>query len=171
MENFHHESMFDNNAIADMGKYLQGTGHTLAVAESVTAGLLQVSISTAMDAMKFFQGGITTYNIGQKTRHLGIDPIQALACNCVSRETAEDMALGVCKLFTAHWGIAVTGYATPVPESGNSLFAYAAFAHNGRIIYDFRMDEKPASPLEVQYNYVNRITRQFVLLAAKNEHE
>ena len=54
------------------------------MAESVTAGNIQAVFSLAADAMRFFQGGITTYNLGQKTKHLGIDPIHMAACNCVS---------------------------------------------------------------------------------------
>lgn len=45
---------------------------TLAVAESVTSGHLQAAFSAATLASKFFQGGITAYNIGQKSRHLFI---------------------------------------------------------------------------------------------------
>lgn len=36
---------------------------TVAVAESVTAGLLQVRLSLAENAREFFQGGITAYNV------------------------------------------------------------------------------------------------------------
>jgi PncC family amidohydrolase len=72
---------------------------TIAVAESVTSGNVQVSLASATDATKFFQGGITAYNLGQKSRHLNVDPINAMACNCVAEQVAHEMAVGACKLF------------------------------------------------------------------------
>ena len=87
---------------------------------------------TALVPWESFQGGLTVYNLGQKCRHLGVNPIQALECNCVSDKVAVEMAISVCKLFTSDWGIAITGYSTPVPESDNKLFAYFAIAFQGR---------------------------------------
>ena len=48
---------------------------TIAVAESVTAGLLQGAFSQATDARLFFQGGITAFNVGQKCRWLYVQSI------------------------------------------------------------------------------------------------
>ena len=38
---------------------------TISVAESVTSGLIQAALSQAIDASKFYQEGITAFNIGQ----------------------------------------------------------------------------------------------------------
>ena len=65
------------------GRLLIKKKNTIAVAESVTAGNLQAVFSLAKDATAFFQGGITAYNIGQKCRHLLVEPthaINATAC-------------------------------------------------------------------------------------------
>lgn len=97
---------------------------TLAVAESVTAGHLQAAFSAAMDASKFFQGGITAYNIGQKARHLHIDPILGGKVNCVAEKIANTMAIEVGKMFSSDYGLAITGYASIVPEcEKEGLFA------------------------------------------------
>src|SRR5688572_33040104 len=97
---------------------------TVSVAESVTAGHLQVAFSLAENAMDFFQGGITVYNLGQKTRHLGVNPIHGIECNCVSEQIAVQMARQVNQLFLSDWGLAITGYASPVPEENiTELFA------------------------------------------------
>lgn len=61
---------------------------TLSVAESVTAGHLQAAFSAATEASRFFQGGITVYNAGQKCRHLNIEPIYAMKEDCVSENVA-----------------------------------------------------------------------------------
>ena len=126
---------------------------TLAVAESVTSGVLQAVCSAATEASMFFQGGITVYNLGQKTLHLGVEPIQAEQCDCVSAETASQMAIGACSLFRSDWGISITGYASPTPESCGKLFAYCAIAYRGKIILNKKIEPKSTEFFEVQCEY------------------
>src|SRR5688572_3885424 len=97
-----------------ISEHMVRTEETVAIAESVTAGLIMSNFSTAKNASNFFQGGITAYNLGQKVKHLNIEPIHADAANCVSERIAQQMASEVSKLFCSRWGIAITGYATPV---------------------------------------------------------
>jgi len=89
---------------------------TLAIAESLTAGGLQLRVGRISGASQFFLGGITAYNLKQKVRHLGVDCTMAAAVDCVSAAVAEQMAQGVCGLFGADIGLATTGYAEPNPE-------------------------------------------------------
>lgn len=84
---------------------------TLSVAESLTGGLLSNAFVKVSGASKYFQGSITCYNITQKVKHLGVDEENAKACNCVSAQTAREMAVGCCKLFDSDIAIATTGYA------------------------------------------------------------
>jgi nicotinamide-nucleotide amidase len=134
---------------------------TLAVAESVTSGILQAIFSAATDAAKFFQGGITTYNIGQKVLHLGIEPIHAEECNCVSKQTASEMALGVARLFRSDWGIGITGYASAVPESGNELFAYCAFSYKGDIVLEETIQPQATEFFPVQHEFAIAVLSLF----------
>ncbi len=87
--------MYDEQVIQSIKKILLQRRQTIAVAESVTAGHLQVALASAENASQFFQGGITAYNLGQKSRHLKIEPIHAEGCNCVSDKIAIEMAYGV----------------------------------------------------------------------------
>jgi PncC family amidohydrolase len=135
---------------------------TVAVAESVTSGLLQWALASIDDATQFYQGGITVYNIAQKYRHLHIEPIHAMSCNCVSSKISEQMALQVCELFLSQWGIAVTGYAVPVPESGNKIFAFYAIAHKNKIIRSLQIHPTVTNPEEVQQFYAKQIIDAFV---------
>ena len=106
---------------------------TLAVAESLTAGHLQARISAASGASTFFVGGITTYTLAQKVRHLGVDGEAARRVNSVSAEVAEQMARGVCALFDSDLGLATTGYAEPSPGSEIvAPFAWWAAAARGK---------------------------------------
>ena len=126
--------MKDKKAVIEVGKILLQKEETIAVAESVTSGLLQFEFSTIPDASLFFQGGITAYNIGQKYKHLQVEPIHAISTNCVSQKVAIEMALHICQLFSSHWGIAVTGYASPVPESNHKTYSFYAISYKNKIV-------------------------------------
>lgn len=155
---------FNDEQIRLIKDHLLQRQQTIAVAESVTGGLMQFALSSADDAIHFFQGGITAYNLGQKTRHLHIEPIHAESCNCVDDTVAAQMALHVTQLFSSHWGISITGYATPVPESGNQLFAYYAIAQKDQVIAAGKMQGGKGTAQEVQRYYVNAVLGAFLKL-------
>jgi nicotinamide-nucleotide amidase len=146
--------------IQSIGNILIERQQSIAVAESVTAGNIQLELSTATDASKFFQGGITAYNLGQKSRHLHVDPINATACNCVSEQVANEMALSVCRLFISDWGLSITGYASKVPESNNELFAYYAIAYAGRIMESGKIEPPDGKPAEIQAYYAKALLKE-----------
>ena len=123
--------LIDDSIMKIIRQYMLVNKETIAVSESVTAGLLQWSFSSVPDAAQFFEGGITAYNISQKYKHLAVEPIHASEVNCVSQKVANEMALNVCTLFGSQWGIGITGYASPVPESGGKLFAYFSIVQDG----------------------------------------
>jgi nicotinamide-nucleotide amidase len=150
-------NQFDQRTLNAIGKGLLKNSSTIAVAESVTSGLLQWALGSITDAMKFYQGGITTYNIAQKFHHLRVEPISAESCNAVSAQVAAEMALGVTRLFGSQWGIGITGFATPVPESGGKRFAYYAIAQQGRILAARQLKPRSTSPEEVQLFYANAV--------------
>lgn len=76
---------------------------SLGVAESVTCGLLQFSLSNIPDASKFLQGGLTAYNLAQKYRLLHVEPLHAMEVNCVSQQVTDQMALHVTELLASEW--------------------------------------------------------------------
>ena len=67
------------------------------------------------------------------------------------------MALNVCKLFNSDWGIGITGYAVPVPESANRLFAYYAVTNNKHIVLSNRIDTEKDDPLKVRLTYIAKL--------------
>jgi nicotinamide-nucleotide amidase len=151
--------MFNREVLDDLRDGLLHTRQTIAVAESVTSGFLQAAFSTVPDAAKFFHGGITAYNLGQKCRHLRVDPIHAEDCDCVSEQVAATMALEVCRLFCSHWGVAITGYATKVPEGGNELHAFYAVAHNGKIVEEAIVRANTKEGVDTQFYFVNEVLK------------
>jgi PncC family amidohydrolase len=145
-----------------IGSFLLARKQTAAVAESVTAGHLQVTFSLAENALQFFQGGISVYNLGQKARHLNINPILAASCNCVSEEVAAQMAKHVCELFLSDWGIAITGYASPVPEKNIfHLFACYAFYFRDKEMARKTITVEKSSPLQARLFYTSQVLTDF----------
>jgi nicotinamide-nucleotide amidase len=154
--------LFDPKKLKKIHDKLVAKDETLAVAESVTAGLLQTAISQAEFASEFYQGGITTYNLGQKYRHLKVEPIHAQQTNCVSEKVTAEMAAAVCDLFQSDWGIGVTGYATPVEESGNKVFAFYAIAYKNKIVAKGKLTPRIQEPFDLQVHYVQQVLNALV---------
>ncbi len=152
---------FNEDLIDKTGKQLIALEQKVAIAESVTGGMLQLALTSGESASDFFEGGITAYNIDQKCTLLGVDRQHARLVDCVSQEVADAMALHVAQLFRCNWGIAVTGYATPVPESNNDLYAYYAISFNGAIIASGKIESREAAAAEVQQAYCEYILKKF----------
>jgi PncC family amidohydrolase len=156
---------FQVNLANRIGKTLKEQDQTIAVAESVTAGQLQVALSLADKAMEFFQGGITAYNLGQKSKHLGIDPIHAMCTDCVSQQIASGMAVHVSRLFNCNWGIGITGYASTVPEKNiEELFACFAISRDGEVVECETINAEIKEPLEVRQFYTTYVLEHLLKL-------
>ncbi len=91
---------------------LLGQHHwTLAVAESMTGGLVSSRIVDAPEASTWFKGGVVTYASQVKFDVLGVreGPV-------ISEECAVQMAEGVRKLLDTDVGLSVTGVAGPARQ-------------------------------------------------------
>jgi nicotinamide-nucleotide amidase len=156
------------NAIKDI---MVNKEETIAVAESVTAGHLQAAFSAGIEASKYFQGGITAYNLGQKARHLNVDPIFGNKVNCVAGKIADTMAIEVSKMFLSDYGVGITGYASIVPEcEKEGIFAFFSLLYKGDIIKNGRITCIEKHPHEVQVDYTKQVIEEFYnALAAKAE--
>ncbi len=156
--------LYDEQTINSIKDWLTEHKRTLSVAESVTAGHLQAAFSSALEASQFFQGGITAYNAGQKCRHLNIEPIAGLENDCVSEQVACEMALNANKLFISHYGIAITGYASKMPEKGlNDLFAFFAIAENNKVLLCKKITTR-LERVEAQVDYAKQVIKAFETL-------
>lgn len=149
--------LFNRKNLDTIGKKLLKKKQTIAVAESVTSGLLQLALSSITDASLFYHGGITAYNLAQKFKHLQIEPIHAKSVNCVSAKVAEQMAIGICTLYSSDWGVGITGYASPVPESGQKVFAYYAIAYKGKIKSKGKISAAKDEAMSLQVKYADTV--------------
>lgn len=152
--------MYNIEVIEEIKDYMISNNQTLAVAESVTSGHLQAAISLAIEASKFFHGGITAYNLGQKARHLHVNPIHATTCNSVSQLIADQMALQAMPLFSSDWSIGITGYASPLPEMGiDDLFAFYAIGFRHQIVHHGKLEAEDRGTYSVQVYYADEVLR------------
>lgn len=94
---------------------------TLAVAESLTGGLIGATITTVSGASKAFRGGVISYATDLKQALLGVPGDLLLREGAVHPEVAAAMAAGVARLCEATYGLAVTGVAGPEPQDGRPV--------------------------------------------------
>jgi nicotinamide-nucleotide amidase len=154
--------MFDRNSLEKIRDYLIANHYTLSVAESVTSGYLQAALSSVYNSTGFYQGGLTAYNLGQKTKQLDIDPIHAELHNSVSGKVAYEMALNSNKKFISDFAISITGYATPVPQLNiTDLYAYFAIVKNEQLISCEKLITHKKDLIDAQLDYANQVLRIF----------
>jgi nicotinamide-nucleotide amidase len=104
----------DDQSMEDViGDRLLARGATLAVAESVTGGLIASRLVNVAGASRWFRGGVVSYASDVKFDLLGVPrgPV-------VSAEAAEAMARGVRTLLGSDIGLSVTGVAGPEEQDG-----------------------------------------------------
>ncbi len=113
----------------------------------------------------FFHGGITTYNLGQKVRHLNVEPIHSEKVDCISEKVARTMAAQVSKMFLSDYGIGITGYATKVPGKEN-VFAFVSIAHKEKELINSRLTSDKLETYDVQVDYTRQVIEIFYNLIA-----
>lgn len=96
-----------------LGGLLGSRSETLAVAESMTGGLVSRRVTSVPGASKYFCGGIVCYSERSKTRDAGVSEETLRRYGAVSSETAVEMAGGIRAVQGSTWGLATTGYAGP----------------------------------------------------------
>lgn len=96
-----------------VGNLLLSSNMRLAVAESCTGGLICRKITDTPGSSQYLLGGVVSYANALKTEYLGVSPELIEKRGAVSREVAEEMAVGVRKRSRADIGLAVTGIAGP----------------------------------------------------------
>ena len=105
-------------AAAELIALLTGRQESIAVAESLTGGLLAAALTDIPGASAVFRGGVVAYATELKAVLLGVDRGLLDACGAVSAEVAAAMAEGVRGRLGAAVGVATTGVAGPDPAEG-----------------------------------------------------
>ncbi len=105
----------DETMEAAVGALLERRGWTLAVAESLTGGLVASRIVTVPGASAWFTGGVVAYSteVKRSVLHVGEGPV-------VSAGAARDMASAARLVLGADVGLSTTGVAGPSGQDGEA---------------------------------------------------
>lgn len=106
---------------AEVLRLLDERGWTLAVAESLTGGLVAAELTAVPGASRSFRGSVTAYATVLKHDLLGVDAAVLSARGAVDPQVAREMAEGVRSRLGADWGAATTGVAGPEPQDGQPV--------------------------------------------------
>ncbi|MFE9904776.1 CinA family protein [Streptomyces achromogenes] len=110
-----------SSQVTELVRLLTVRGETLAVAESLTGGLVAAEITGVPGASRVFRGSVTAYATELKHGLLGVDGSLLARRGAVDPQVAGQMAAGVRALLGADWGIATTGVAGPDPQDGKPV--------------------------------------------------
>ena len=105
---------------ADVVAACRAAGLTVAVAESLTAGLVAARLADVPGASDVLRGGVVAYASDLKASLLGVDAGLLRRVGAVDPQVATQMARGVRERLGADIGVATTGVAGPDPADGRS---------------------------------------------------
>lgn len=101
--------------VKDLAEICEKNHAYVAVAESMTAGLLSAAITSVPGASSYFLGGSVCYQPKAKYLGCGVSPKKIFKYGAVSEEVTRDMASGIRIRMQAVIGLAITGIAGPNP--------------------------------------------------------
>jgi nicotinamide-nucleotide amidase len=120
----------------DVLRLLEERDWTLAVAESLTGGLVAAELTGVPGASRSFRGSVTAYATAIKHELLGVDAALLAERGAVDADVARAMAEGARDRLGADWGAATTGVAGPDPQDGRpvgTVFVAVAGPHGAAV--------------------------------------
>jgi nicotinamide-nucleotide amidase len=108
------------NAVADLVERLIRARRTVAVAESLTGGLVMAALTSVPGASATVRGGVVAYATAVKREVLGVDDELLDSAGAVDAEVAMQMADGARETIGADFGVATTGVAGPDGQDGKA---------------------------------------------------
>jgi nicotinamide-nucleotide amidase len=93
----------------------------VAVAESLTGGLVAAALTDIPGASVVVRGGVLAYATDVKAHVLGVNEVLLAQVGAVDADVAEQMASGVRSLMGATYGLATTGVAGPDRVDGKPV--------------------------------------------------
>ncbi len=103
--------MLDEQLTRELGTKLVEKGYTIATAESCTAGGISSFIASISGASRYLKGGVVSYFTEVKENVLNVPKKLIEQYDVVSKEVAQQMAIGVRHLLDSDIAIGITGYA------------------------------------------------------------
>ena len=118
-------------------------GRTIAVAESLTGGMIASALAQAQQASEWFRGSLVAYSTAVKHEVLDVP-----AGPVVSADAAAAMARRVRTMLLADVSVAVTGAGGPSAQDGHEPGTVFLAVHDGDRDQVMRLD-LPGEPAEV----------------------
>lgn len=117
---------------------------TLAIAESITGGMVASNICAVPGASQVFLDGVVSYSNQSKIIRLGVSEKTIFSYSPVSEKCAAEMAKGVRQALNTNIGISTTGVAGPeeFDKDGNprGLFYIGVSTDKIDRVYEFKVD-------------------------------
>ena len=113
------------------------SGHSIALAESCTGGMLAARLTDRAGSSAYFLGGLVVYSNEAKVELAGVDPELIERFGAVSTEVAVALAEGAARRLGASIGVGITGIAGPgggTPEKPVGLVCISVRHSDGRSI-------------------------------------
>ncbi|MCX7748990.1 MAG: competence/damage-inducible protein A [Clostridia bacterium] len=125
-------SVEDKNLEEVVGELLISRNITISLAESCTGGLLSNKLTGIPGISKVFNRAVISYSNESKIENLGVKPETINKYGAVSKETAEEMALGIRNASKTDIGLSITGIAGPGGGSEEKPvgLVYLAISHS-----------------------------------------
>ncbi|MTD54130.1 CinA family protein [Amycolatopsis pithecellobii] len=105
----------------DVVARLTELGQTVATAESLTAGLVCVTLTEVPGSSAVVRGGLVVYATELKASLAGVDLGLLAEHGAVHPEVAAQLAIGARERCGADWGLGLTGVAGPDPQDGEPV--------------------------------------------------
>jgi nicotinamide-nucleotide amidase len=127
--------------VAALLAHLRSRGATVAVAESLTGGLLTGALTEPGGASSVLRGGLVVYATDLKATLAGVDQALLEERGAVDPEVAAQLAAGARNRLGATFGVGVTGVAGPDQQDGRAVgTVYGAVAGpDGTVVQEFRL--------------------------------
>ena len=122
-------------------------GWTVAVAESLTGGLVAATLVGIPGASRTVRGAVVAYATDLKASLLGVDPALLAARGAVDPDVAAAMATGVCAALAADVGLSTTGVAGPDAQDGSApgtVHVAVAVPSGVRVVSAFLLGDRAA---------------------------
>jgi nicotinamide-nucleotide amidase len=127
--------------VAALHAHLRSRGATVAVAESLTGGLLTGALTEPGGASSVLRGGLVVYATDLKAALAGVDEALLEDRGAVDPDVAAQLAAGARNRLGATFGLGVTGVAGPDRQDGRAVgTVYGAVSGpDGTVVQEFRL--------------------------------
>ncbi len=154
---------FNKALLEEISENFMSCNETISIAESVTAGLLQLAFSEMSNSKLFYKGGITVHTPDKMVKLLNIGTAEMKSSNGVSGLAVDKMGCYTSRIFDSEWCIATSGFCRPERDSAYEIYAYYSILYKGTAVFSDKLefDSRKDSMLIKSY-YTEKILQKFL---------